>query len=323
VTGGYDGFFAPPNVADLFAAYNKVSAQGIEQPPQAEYEIIGIEDGYYFIERIIESYVSYNYKSEVYFNLKYAPWKNAGWTGISTEFIEKESGAPVWIIRNGFNDKVQDSYTDFTDLGNSLKNGNGAFSFKTLDIKNGDLDSGDEDNDNLLNYEEIEQGTDPNNWDTDGDGWSDGDEVHIYHTNPLDDNDYPISPSDPEARERDSDDDGLPDWIEDIIGTDKNNPDSDGDGYSDGLEVNIFHTDPKDGNDPKPPSDPEARARDTDGDGLPDWLEDIIGTNKDNPDTDGDGKNDKWEMDNGTDPWDPEDPSGEEELGRVGVIILW
>ncbi|HLX07628.1 MAG TPA: Ig-like domain-containing protein, partial [Thermoanaerobaculia bacterium] len=43
----------------------------------------------------------------------------------------------------------------------------------------------DPDHDGLTNLEEFQNGTDPNNPDTDGDGLSDGDEVHVYHTNPL------------------------------------------------------------------------------------------------------------------------------------------
>src|SRR5713101_2814930 len=43
----------------------------------------------------------------------------------------------------------------------------------------------DPDQDGLTNLEEYQHGTDPNNPDTDGDGLSDGDEVHKYHTDPL------------------------------------------------------------------------------------------------------------------------------------------
>ncbi len=58
----------------------------------------------------------------------------------------------------------------------------------------------DLDNDRLNTREELDLGTDPANYDTDGDGLFDGEEVKIYRTDPL-------------------------------------NPDTDGDGYLDGEEV--------------------------------------------------------------------------------------
>jgi hypothetical protein len=57
----------------------------------------------------------------------------------------------------------------------------------------------------------------------------------------------------------DSDGDGLPDWIELLLGTDPFNPDTDGDGLSDGDEVLIYHTNPL--------------KADTDGDGYSDGEE--------------------------------------------------
>src|SRR5215471_5382226 len=82
----------------------------------------------------------------------------------------------------------------------------------------------DPDHDGLTNLEEFQQGTDPNNPDTDGDGVSDGDEVHKYHTDPLN---------------PDTDGDGLSDGDEIRLGTNPLNPDTDGDGIPDGIEVKL------------------------------------------------------------------------------------
>ncbi|MFY9824739.1 MAG: hypothetical protein WAM82_25400, partial [Thermoanaerobaculia bacterium] len=67
----------------------------------------------------------------------------------------------------------------------------------------------DRDHDGLTNLEEYTLGTDPNNADTDGDGLSDGDEVHRYHTDPL---------------REDTDGDGIPDGIEVAAGSDPLDP---------------------------------------------------------------------------------------------------
>ena len=46
-------------------------------------------------------------------------------------------------------------------------------------------DNADPDHDGLTNVEEFTLGTDPNNKDSDGDGLSDGDEVHVFNSDPL------------------------------------------------------------------------------------------------------------------------------------------
>ncbi|HOK14020.1 MAG TPA: OmpA family protein [Candidatus Kapabacteria bacterium] len=92
----------------------------------------------------------------------------------------------------------------------------------------------------------------------------------------------------------DYDKDGLSNSRERALGTDPRNPDTDGDGISDGDEVLIYYTDPL-----KP---------DTDGDGLTDYDE--IFTYKTSPikfDTDGDGLGDGDEvMKFRTDPLNPD-----------------
>lgn len=98
------------------------------------------------------------------------------------------------------------------------------------------------------------------------------------------------------AVEGDSDGDGLVDTQEAILGTDPNNPDTDGEGLSDGDEVLIYSTDP--------------RNPDTDGDGLTDYEEVMIHkTDPRNPDTDGDGIPDGVEVAQGTDPLVPNPPT--------------
>ncbi|RJV00506.1 MAG: hypothetical protein DWC06_06955, partial [Candidatus Poseidoniales archaeon] len=104
----------------------------------------------------------------------------------------------------------------------------------------------------------------------------------------------------------DDDNDGLLDTEEDALGTDPNNPDSDGDGFCDGPSA------PANGGCEAGPDafpfDPSA-SKDTDGDGMPDTL---TGTSTSIPplvedlDDDNDGVDDELESDCDTDPLDAE-----------------
>ena len=119
---------------------------------------------------------------------------------------------------------------------------------------------------------------------------------------------------------QDSDEDGIPDETEEKYGTDKEDPDTDGDGLSDIAEITVFGTDPlkkdsddndKNDNDEDMDNDgisnydevyvyfTDPASADSDGDGLSDHDE--IHKYKTSPlktDSDDDGASDKWEIDN-------------------------
>jgi hypothetical protein len=94
----------------------------------------------------------------------------------------------------------------------------------------------------------------------------------------------------------DDDEDGLSNAQEIQLGTNPNNPDTDGDGLNDGQEVNQFGTNPK--------------QQDTDGDTLTDGAEvNEHNTSPTNADTDGDGSPDGVEVNAGTNPLQPPTPT--------------
>jgi hypothetical protein len=141
---------------------------------------------------------------------------------------------------------------------------------------------GDPDQDGLTNLEELRYRTDPTKADTDGDGYGDGTEIGAG-SNPLDPDSIPADddknglpdiwenryglkdlPDDLGGPTGDPDGDGLTNLHELEYRTDPMNPDTDGDGLSDGDEVHTYHTDPL--------------RPDTDGDGVNDGDEVAAGT---------------------------------------------
>ena len=94
----------------------------------------------------------------------------------------------------------------------------------------------------------------------------------------------------------DSDFDGVPDRDEiEIYGTNPNLSDTDGDGYSDWIELNMGYT-------PLEAKPSRLEDSDFDGDGLSDRMELNFGTDIKNIDTDGDGFSDGGEVHAGYDP---------------------
>lgn len=223
--------------------------------------------------------------------------------GISNGY-EVNDNAPVGTEGNftgeGFNpnnidtdeDRLLDDfelrYLDICDLDGTISDGNHNGTEDPLEDCEGD---------GLTNEEEQNLGTDPTVSDTDGDGSSDISELEAG-SDPTDPSSAPVDPS------GDDDGDGLTNAEEIEAGTDSQNPDSDGDYYTDFEELRADSpTDPMD------PLSTPADQIDTDGDGLSDTIdrdmdgdrvrntvELLNGTSPRNSDTDGDGVNDRRDV---------------------------
>lgn len=151
---------------------------------------------------------------------------------------------------------------------------------------------------------QIDGGLNATNPDTDSDIPTDGWELY-YHFNPLVADSY-----------FDNDTDLLNSSLEFQYGTDPFNPDTDGDGLTDGEEVFTYGTSPTkvdtDGDlipdkyeldNGLDPLDPADGLDDEDSDGLTNYEEYFFGTDPRDPDTDDDGLPDEWEVYHGTNPF--------------------
>lgn len=140
----------------------------------------------------------------------------------------------------------------------------------------------DTDGDYLTDGAEVARGTDPRSADTDRDGLPDYSELFVHGTNPrlkdtdeggsIDGEEVLVDGTDPvnaQDDHLDSDDDGLPNERERVLGTDPFMSDSDHDLLSDGAE---------DKNHDAKRSDDETdpKRADTDGDGLSDGVEVLV-----------------------------------------------
>ncbi|MCK5561270.1 MAG: hypothetical protein KAJ51_11770, partial [Thermoplasmata archaeon] len=149
-----------------------------------------------------------------------------------------------------------------------------------VDNPEDDLKAMDSDYDGLMDAKEIELGSDRFNPDTDYGGIRDGLEYYFQDLYLVDllngSDDYKLM---------DDDGDGLYNIVEEMLGTDPDDSDSDNGGVDDGVEV-------QHNSDPLDPSD-DAEI-DSDNDGLPNLIEEKLGTDPFDKDTDNDGLPDGW-----------------------------
>ena len=172
---------------------------------------------------------------------------------------------------------------------------------------------GDADGDGIGNQAEVDIGTDPNDADTDDDGLPDGAENAPGGDA---DGDGQVNADDPDA-----DDDGIFDGTEAGVTepgpdtdtgagvfrpdadpdttTDPQDADTDDGGVPDGVEDANHNGNVNGGAGETDPNDPSDDGADSDGDGLPDALEEDIGTDPEDPDSDNDGIDDNVETDGG------------------------
>ncbi|MBL1278991.1 MAG: CotH kinase family protein [Fluviicola sp.] len=259
---------------------------------------------------------------------------NTGWMFDHWEFTTGPMANPTIEDTNSIMINGPENIVAFFIPLNPDIDGDGILNDDEINIYGTDPNNPDTDGDGINDGVEIANGTDPLDpcdpigaltIDTDGDGYRDCEEITgnddpatpVVPTGISDEND----PCDPDSSgpDCDPDNDGVTNADEATAGTDPNNPDTDGDGLTDGEELTGVD-DPATGlvptgtSDPLNPCDPDdffpGCQTDTDGDGIFDAQEDILGTDPNNPDTDGDGATDGEEVTGVDDPSTPYDPAG-------------
>jgi len=181
------------------------------------------------------------------------------------------------------------------------------------DTESGRSTDVDNDADGLFSEVETSFGLSDSRADGDEDGVADGLEFVSETGDPLNADESPtpfttrtrfLFPDEVIFDAGDSDLDGLGDQFETRAGTEIRNPDSDGDGYEDGLEF-VAASDPLDASsipvrNEAPVSDGGLRSgsspADSDGDGISDEIEALQGTATTDSDSDDDGFSDGIEF---------------------------
>jgi hypothetical protein len=219
--GYYSGVYVSDDIAYLSNYYQGISVLNVTNP---------------YSPKLLGNYNTGNttspYDVFYYENILYSGYGNDGVKILDPGFDTDEDGMPdAWETINNLN---------YLDPSDALE---------------------DMDGDGLLNLEELTEGTDVNDNDSDGDGLFDGEEVHYYFTDPND---------------VDSDDDGINDGNDDFPN------DTDNDGLTNNEEISIYETDPDDD--------------DSDDDSLSDGLEIRLETDPNDWDSDGDGIGDGLEF---------------------------
>lgn len=197
-------------------------------------------------------------------------------------------------------DSDADGLSDSIEIGEHIDKPLDSDQDGIIDALDANNDS-DQDNDGLTDQVEALLNTNPQNYDTDGDGISDFEEVGSNVNSPLDSDLDGIIDALDTSNDSDSDSDGLSDAQEQKLGSNPTSVDSDNDGINDKLEVGnnidkpldtdndgiLNINDPDDDNDQISTKD-ESQAgsnpvlADSDGDGISDLEEHNNSKNKEN-----------------------------------------